>query len=94
VRDQDTVARLGGDEFCVLAPETDRPGGDHLADRVTDAVRRVTTGLDSLSASVGVAVYPDDGATAPAVLDAADAAQIAAKRLRAGGRRAPARRAA
>src|SRR4051794_13162366 len=90
VRDQDTVARLGGDEFCVLAPETDRGGGDHLAERVTTAVRRVTTGLESLSASVGVAVYPDDGATAPAVLDAADAAQIAAKRLRASGRR-PAR---
>src|SRR3954468_22267885 len=94
VRDQDTVARLGGDEFCVLAPETDHAGGVHLAERVQDAVRRVTTGLDNLSASVGVAVYPDDGATAPAVLDAADAAQISAKRLRAGGRRAPARRAA
>jgi diguanylate cyclase (GGDEF)-like protein len=93
VRDQDTVARLGGDEFCVLAPETDGAGGAHLADRITAAVRRVTTGLDNLSASVGVAVYPDDGATAPAVLDAADAAQIAAKRLRASGRR-PARRAA
>ena len=80
VRDQDTVARLGGDEFCVLAPETDRAGGGHLADKVTDAVRRVTTGLDTLSASVGVAIYPDDGRTALAVLDAADAAQIAAKR--------------
>jgi diguanylate cyclase (GGDEF)-like protein len=91
VRDQDTVARLGGDEFCVLAPETDRAGGEHLADRVREAVRRVTTGLDALSASVGVAVYPDDGTTPHAVLDAADAAQIAAKRASTGGR---ARRAA
>jgi diguanylate cyclase (GGDEF)-like protein len=94
VRDQDTVARLGGDEFCVLAPETDHAGGDHLAERITEAVRRVTTGLDSLSASVGVAVYPDHGGTAVAVLDAADAAQIAAKRARGGGRRAQERRAA
>jgi diguanylate cyclase (GGDEF)-like protein len=86
VRDQDTVARLGGDEFCVLAPETDRAGGDHLADRIRDAVRRVTTGLDTLSASVGVALYPDDGTTPLAVLDAADTAQIAAKRARGGGR--------
>jgi diguanylate cyclase (GGDEF)-like protein len=86
VRDQDTVARLGGDEFCVLAPETDRAGGDHLADRVRVAVKRVTTGLDSLSASVGVAVYPEDGTTALAVLDAADAAQIADKRGRRSGR--------
>jgi diguanylate cyclase (GGDEF)-like protein len=87
VRDQDTVARLGGDEFCVLAPETDRGGGEQLAERVRAAVRRVTTGLDTLSASVGVAVYPDDGASAREVLDAADAAQIEAKRA------SPARRA-
>jgi diguanylate cyclase (GGDEF)-like protein len=87
VRDQDTVARLGGDEFCVLAPETDRGGGDHLAERVHTAVRRVTTGLDSLSASVGVAVYPDDGSSARDVLASADAAQIEAKRA------SPARRA-
>jgi diguanylate cyclase (GGDEF)-like protein len=80
VRDQDTVARLGGDEFCVLAPETDRAGGAQLSDRITAAIRRVTTGLDTLSASVGVAVYPDDGRTPPAVLEAADAAQVAAKR--------------
>jgi diguanylate cyclase (GGDEF)-like protein len=86
VRDQDTVARLGGDEFCVLAPETDHAGGLHLAERVTAAVRRVTTGLDSLSASVGVAVYPDDGASASAVLNAADSVQIAAKRARGGNR--------
>jgi diguanylate cyclase (GGDEF)-like protein len=86
VRDQDTVARLGGDEFCVLAPETDRAGGDHLADRVRAGVRRVTTGLNALSASVGVAVYPDDGDSARDVLDAADAAQIAAKRAATGRR--------
>jgi diguanylate cyclase (GGDEF)-like protein len=90
VRDQDTVARLGGDEFCVLAPETDRAGGEHLADRVRDSVRRVTTGLDTLSASVGVAVWPDNGRTPLEVLDAADVAQIAAKRAGTGrrGRRA------
>jgi GGDEF domain-containing protein len=48
----------------------------------------VTTGLDSLSASVGVGVYPDDGGTAVAILSAADAAQIAAKRSRGAARRA------
>ena len=86
VRDQDTVARLGGDEFCVLAPETDRAGGAYLGDRVRNAVRRVTTGLDTLSASVGVAVWPDDGKTPLEVLDAADTAQIAAKRATFGRR--------
>jgi diguanylate cyclase (GGDEF)-like protein len=89
VRDQDTVARLGGDEFCVLAPETDRAGAAHLADRVGDSIRRVTTGLDTLSASVGAAIFPDDGTDPMAVLAAADAAQsVAKRRSRAGaGRR-------
>jgi diguanylate cyclase (GGDEF)-like protein len=81
VRDQDTVARIGGDEFCVLAPETDRAGGAQLAERVTTGIARVTTGLERLSASVGVAVYPDDGRAPAVVLEAADAAQVAAKRL-------------
>ena len=92
VRDQDTVARLGGDEFCVLAPETDRAGGERLAKRVDEAIRRVTTGLDTLSASVGVGVYPEDGTSPMLVLEAADAAQVAAKR-RSTGRR-PRRRTA
>jgi diguanylate cyclase (GGDEF)-like protein len=87
VRDQDTVARLGGDEFCVLAPETDQSGGAHLAERIGAAIGRVTTGLDTLSGSVGVAVFPDDGATPSEVFEAADDAQIAAKRRAGGGRR-------
>src|SRR5439155_1645833 len=62
LREQDTVARVGGDEFNVLAPETDRAGGERLADRVTAAVSSVTTGISTLSASVGLAVFPEDGA--------------------------------
>jgi diguanylate cyclase (GGDEF)-like protein len=86
VREQDTVARLGGDEFCVLAPETDRHGGAHLAMKVERAIGRVTTGLEALGASVGSAVFPDDGRDAFSVLDAADAAQVGVKRSRYEGR--------
>jgi diguanylate cyclase (GGDEF)-like protein len=80
VREQDTVARLGGDEFCVLAPETGRGGGQHLARKIEDAIARSATGLDQVSGSVGVAVFPDDGRDALAVLEAADDAQVEAKR--------------
>ena len=83
VREQDTVARLGGDEFCVLAPETDRHGAAHLAAKLERAIARVTTGIETLSGSVGVAVFPDDGGDAVAVLGAADKAQVEAKRARA-----------
>jgi diguanylate cyclase (GGDEF)-like protein len=93
VREQDTVARLGGDEFCVLAPETDAGGGRHLAAKLEASMARVTTGVEALSGSVGVAVFPDDGRDALTVLEAADAAQIAAKRRSRDAPR-PARRAA
>ena len=80
VREQDTVARLGGDEFCVLAPETDRGGAAQLGRKLDGAIRRVTAGLEALSGSVGVAVFPDDGRDALSVLEAADGAQVDAKR--------------
>src|SRR5205814_4400871 len=80
VREQDTVARLGGDEFCVLAPETSRAGGEQLADRISSALARVTSGVRGLSASIGVAVFPEDGRNAQAVLTAADERQVDAKR--------------
>jgi diguanylate cyclase (GGDEF)-like protein len=80
VREQDTVARLGGDEFCVLAPETDRGGAANLGMKLDRAIRRVTAGLEALSGSVGVAVFPDDGRDALSVLEAADDAQVDAKR--------------
>jgi diguanylate cyclase (GGDEF)-like protein len=86
IRDQDTVARIGGDEFCVLAPETDSVGARKLAGRVMTAVGRVTAGIDALGASPGMAVFPHDGASATALLEAADAQMIDVKRRRRGAR--------
>jgi diguanylate cyclase (GGDEF)-like protein len=80
LREQDTLARVGGDEFNVLAPETDREGGERLAERVELAVAGVTTGITSLSASVGMAIFPDDAEDGPELLEVADAEAIAAKR--------------
>jgi diguanylate cyclase (GGDEF)-like protein len=80
VRDQDTVARVGGDEFCVLAPETDEAGADRLIGRVEAAVARVVTGVDSLGASAGTALFPHDATAADGLLKAADQRLLAAKR--------------
>jgi diguanylate cyclase (GGDEF)-like protein len=80
LREQDTVARVGGDEFNVLAPETDRDGGERLAERVGLAVSGVTTGISALSASVGLAIFPDDAEDGPELLEVADSEAIAAKR--------------
>jgi diguanylate cyclase (GGDEF)-like protein len=80
LRSQDTVARIGGDEFCVIAPETENPRA--LAEKVTNAVARVTNGHESLTASVGLAIFPDDGAAIEKLLRIADDRLLAAKRRR------------
>jgi diguanylate cyclase (GGDEF)-like protein len=80
IRDQDTLARMGGDEFCVLAPETSSAGARTLATRATEAVSRVTVGIETLGASAGAAMFPADGRTAATLLNAADQRLLDAKR--------------
>jgi diguanylate cyclase (GGDEF)-like protein len=82
IRAQDTVARIGGDEFCVLAPETDLSGTGQLVARVEQAVGNVTVGVKALHASSGVAVFPDDGVSPAALMQAADQRLLSAKRER------------
>jgi diguanylate cyclase (GGDEF)-like protein len=86
IRGQDTVARIGGDEFCVLAPETDRTSTIPLATRIARAVSDATAGVETLRASIGIAVFPDDGVTAPELLEEADRRLLGAKRNRQRGR--------
>lgn len=84
MRAQDTVARIGGDEFCVLAPETDQPHTLPLARRIAETVAAASAGIESLRASVGIAVFPDDGLDTATLLRAADERLLSAKRGRGG----------
>jgi len=79
----DTVARLAGDEFLVLAHPAQRDGATAaLAERIIRSLSepvRTDVGEIALSASVGIACYPDDGRDAESLLKGADRAMFAAK---------------
>jgi diguanylate cyclase (GGDEF)-like protein len=82
VRDQDTVARQGGDEFSVLAPEAGPKEAEILAARLCDAVGEVAGVTGPLTASIGYAIFPDDGERPEALLAHADSVARSDKALR------------
>lgn len=92
VRVGDTVARLGGDEFVVVLPALPQAQAQDtvqaLAQKILHALTLpVETGTGSwlLSASLGVALYPRDGASGEVLLRHADVAMYGAKDM--GGNR-------
>ncbi len=81
LRRSDFAARYGGEEFLVLLPETDRSGGLMLAEKLRAAIEGAPlSGGAALSASLGVAVYPDDAADTDELLRRADRALYLAKK--------------
>ncbi len=84
-RSDDTVARLGGDEFVLLWNDiTSDADCAHALDRVLETVSEPME-LDgmpvSISASIGVTLYPDDDVDADTLLRHADQAMYSAKRF-------------
>ncbi|WP_205617321.1 sensor domain-containing diguanylate cyclase [Pelomicrobium methylotrophicum] len=84
VREGDIACRFGGEEFVVLLPETTLEIARQRAEKIRDATRQIRIHrsgryLDPISVSFGVAVYPDHGTSADALLNAADAALYQAK---------------
>ncbi len=80
IRDSDLACRPGGEEFCVLLPNISLDAATARAEqiraRVQEASRAMGTGF---TASLGVALAPEHGESAEAVLRAADQALYAAK---------------
>jgi diguanylate cyclase (GGDEF)-like protein/PAS domain S-box-containing protein len=86
----ETLARLGGDEFVVIQSGVAQPeGAEELAERLlatlcTDVTLEHNVTIRS-AASIGIAIFPQDGATADAVHANADAALYRAKKEGRGG---------
>ncbi|HEY5436129.1 MAG TPA: EAL domain-containing protein [Candidatus Limnocylindrales bacterium] len=80
VRDGDRVFRYGGDEFAILVPRVGETGAREVADRVRTAIATLTATFGPpVTASVGIAVYPDHGPGKDALVAVADRALYLAK---------------
>ncbi|MCW7540370.1 EAL domain-containing protein [Aquabacterium sp. A7-Y] len=82
VREVDTLARLGGDEFVLLVHQADGRGAEAAARRVLEALSRPLTLDDhsfTVTASIGIALYPNDGGTLNDLIKNADAAMFRVK---------------
>ena len=87
--DTDVVARTGGDEFTILLRDVRHVSdSSRIAQKLLDAVAQITL-LDGhkiyATASIGIAVYPQDGTEAEALMHSADIAMQRAKKEHGGG---------
>lgn len=85
VRDVDTVARLGGDEFVVVLENlNEKSDAVSVAAKIHTAFDRpITVGALTLhsTASIGIAIYPEDGDSVENLIQNADTAMYQAKAL-------------
>ncbi len=84
VRDIDTVARLGGDEFTAVLVDCDADSADQVASRIVDELGvsfKVQHHHLFITASIGVAFFPEDGQDSASLTKAADSAMYRAKEL-------------
>jgi len=82
VREQDTVSRLGGDEFIFVLPETDAPGAASMARKLLQSTVlpfQLEQHELTITPSIGIALFPNDGADFDTLSRCADVAMYRAK---------------
>jgi diguanylate cyclase (GGDEF)-like protein len=80
VRGGDTAARTGGEEFALILPGTHGDAAQEIAERARIAIAQLAPAGSELTSSAGVALYPLDADSAPALLQLAEGALYWAKR--------------
>lgn len=83
VRQTDTVARLGGDEFTIILSIRDRHDAEQVAQKILAVISEPYDlngkNADHVGASIGIALYPQDGSQAAELIKKSDSAMYAAK---------------
>jgi diguanylate cyclase (GGDEF)-like protein len=83
LRTNDFAARYGGEEFLILLPDQDQKGAIEVAERIRQRIATETgdeaNKRQAVTASLGVATFPESGRTADLLLVNADAALYRAK---------------
>ena len=86
-RESDTIARMGGDEFSFLLPATDAAGSRVFAQKIMQVLEESfdLRGKNvEIGASIGIAVFPENGLDYESLTRHADAAMYVAKRAHSG----------
>ncbi|NNM70780.1 MAG: EAL domain-containing protein [Gallionella sp.] len=82
LREGDTVSRLGGDEFILLLPRSDARGAAQIAQKLLNAIAepyQIEQYDFVMTASIGISLYPSDGADIVTLSKSADTAMYRAK---------------
>lgn len=84
VRDIDTVARLGGDEFAIVLGEIEKPAdATGVAEKIIQKLAEPMLLQDGrecgIGVSIGIAIYPENGAEVDSLMSAADSAMYESK---------------
>lgn len=83
IRETDTIARLGGDEFAIIIPQLNFT--HEASDVATNLINSLSKPFiiqdeeNVIAASIGIAIYPNDGVSAPELMRNSDIAMYRAK---------------
>lgn len=85
IRSTDYAARYGGEEFVIILPETPLLKAEELAERLRSKIDEHTFTIESdkdinLTASIGIATFPEHAQTSQDLIEVADSAMYAAKK--------------
>ena len=82
IRKSDTAARLGGDEFAIILHKLEAPDCMRVAQKIIEKFKQpVSIGKQEfvMGASIGIAMFPQDGASPEELIKRADSAMFKGK---------------